>query len=377
MSSRKNSVYRHSDSFILPPKKRILREFQRRELQNHHDDSSVIPAAKKKRIHNHHDSFPELKKKVEKMGGYDLKMVIEKKLFQRDLNPITNGRFSIPEKEIHKESKNFLKPHEIKWLERSTIDKKREGIMGLNLRRRELQNHHDDSSVIPAAKKKRIHNHHDPFPELKKKVEKMGGYDLKMVIEKKLFQRDLDPITNGRFSIPEKQIHKEAKNFLKPHEIKWLERSTTDKKREGMNVLVLDPKLREFNLVLKKWSSMTYGYTYNLTHHWNDIVDCNDFKLYDTVQLWSFRRFNNKLGFALVTGLMIPRPSPRLHSLLKGMATTCPSLRHALASLVRSTLCFDGFSFAPCLMFIFNLELKIDPMEHCYTKMPDFFLLGI
>ncbi|KAK4263202.1 hypothetical protein QN277_028650 [Acacia crassicarpa] len=70
-------------------------------------------------------------------------------------------------------------------------------------------------------------------------------------------------------------------------------------KFKGIPVLVLDPNLKEFNLVLKRWE-MSNSITYNLTHRWYDVVKCNNFQVGDVVQLWSFRRLSDQLGFAIV-----------------------------------------------------------------------------
>ncbi|XP_028801777.1 B3 domain-containing protein At2g32645-like [Neltuma alba] len=135
--------------------------------------------------------------------------------------------------------------------------------------------------------------------KLKKRIDDNGGYNIRMIIEKKLYKSDLCK-TNDRFSFPKNKILMEAEDFLKPQESELLmAKDAETKKLQGIPVLVLDPNLEEFDLVLKRWS-MTGCFTYNLTHHWYDIVKCNNFQVGDVVQLWSFRRFDDQLGFALV-----------------------------------------------------------------------------
>ncbi|KAI9125300.1 hypothetical protein K1719_003916 [Acacia pycnantha] len=106
--------------------------------------------------------------------------------------------------------------------------------------------------------------------------------------------------TNDRLSIPKKKVLLKAEDFLKPEELDLLmTKDAKTYKLKGIPVLVLDPNLKEFNLVLKRWK-MTNSITYNLTHRWYDVVKCNNFQVGDVVQLWSFRRLGDQLGFAIV-----------------------------------------------------------------------------
>ncbi|KAI9087316.1 hypothetical protein K1719_030786 [Acacia pycnantha] len=138
------------------------------------------------------------------------------------------------------------------------------------------------------------------LPEMtKKKIDEVGGRNIIKIIEKKVYESDLCK-TNDRLSIPEKKILLKAEDFLKPEELDLLmTKDAKTKKFEGIPVLVLDPNLKEFNLVLKRWK-MTNSITYNLTHRWYDVVKCNNFQVGDVVQLWSFRRLGDQLGFAVV-----------------------------------------------------------------------------
>ncbi|KAJ7960818.1 B3 domain-containing protein family [Quillaja saponaria] len=132
--------------------------------------------------------------------------------------------------------------------------------------------------------------------EVRNKIQELGGSELKLVIQKILFSSDLNP-NNGRFSIPENQIRED---FLTEGERVILDKRQGEKVC-GMEVLVLDPRLEEFNLKLKKWN-MDKIDVFNLTHKWNEILNENKDRLclHDLVQLWSFRRSSNQLCFALV-----------------------------------------------------------------------------
>ncbi|KAK4263205.1 hypothetical protein QN277_028652 [Acacia crassicarpa] len=138
------------------------------------------------------------------------------------------------------------------------------------------------------------------LPEMtKKKIDEIGGRNIIKILEKKVYQSDLCK-TNDRLSIPEKMILLKAEDFIKPEEINLLmTKDPKTNKLNGIPVLVLDPNLKEFNLVLKRWQ-MTTSITYNLTHRWYDVVKCNNFQVGDVLQLWSFRRLDDQLGFALV-----------------------------------------------------------------------------
>ncbi|KAI9125433.1 hypothetical protein K1719_004049 [Acacia pycnantha] len=133
----------------------------------------------------------------------------------------------------------------------------------------------------------------------KKKIDEVGCRNIIKIIEKKVYESDLCKVRD-RLSIPEKKILLKAEDFLKPEELDLvMTKHAKTKKFEGIPVLVLDPNLKEFNLVLKRWK-MAASITYNLTHRWYDVVKCNNFQVGDVVQLWSFRRLGDQLGFAIV-----------------------------------------------------------------------------
>ncbi|KAJ7950580.1 Protein FAR1-RELATED SEQUENCE 5 [Quillaja saponaria] len=77
--------------------------------------------------------------------------------------------------------------------------------------------------------------------EFKKKIEELGGSEIKLVIQKELFGTDLNP-NNGRFSIPQTQILAE---FLTESEMAFLDQRQRNNQGRlcGLDVLVLDPSL--------------------------------------------------------------------------------------------------------------------------------------
>lgn len=124
-----------------------------------------------------------------------------------------------------------------------------------------------------------------PFKE---NIKELNGCEVKLVMQKKLYESDLNPNQNHAcFSI------KIANNFLTQKEESFLEEN---KMLAGMHVIVLDPSLRDCNMCFMKGSRSCF---YNLTNGWNQIVLQNDLKLHDILQLWSFR-VSSYLWFALV-----------------------------------------------------------------------------
>ncbi|KAF7815843.1 B3 domain-containing protein [Senna tora] len=141
--------------------------------------------------------------------------------------------------------------------------------------------------------------------EMKRKIQdEMGGFEIKLLLEKQLFPTDLCSKHN-RFSIP---INKISKEFLREEEKKVLEtRSGDGNKLGGIRVKIVDPCLREYDSLLEKWAITSP--IYNLTHQWISVVQDNQFQCDDAVQLWSFRVPHDELCFALVVPLRSSDPS--------------------------------------------------------------------
>ncbi|RAL52611.1 hypothetical protein DM860_007379 [Cuscuta australis] len=119
-------------------------------------------------------------------------------------------------------------------------------------------------------------------PEFKHKVREMKGKaeEAVLVIQKKLFQSDIEPY-KGRFSIPSKQV---ANNFLTPKE-----KQTLHSGAKIENVLFIEPNCTSVcHITLKKWD-MSANCIYNLITNWNAVRDRNRLVEGDLVQLWAFR----------------------------------------------------------------------------------------
>lgn len=130
---------------------------------------------------------------------------------------------------------------------------------------------------------------HDLPEKLKKKIETLGGIKVELVIEKKLFKSDTIQGEN-RLSMPLKQIRS---NFLEDDEVKRLE------KDETLTVSLIDTKLQERDICLRRWNMKTSKW-YVLKTQWIKIVRDNKLKTDDVIQVWSFRDENNNLHLALV-----------------------------------------------------------------------------
>ncbi|KAJ7963784.1 B3 domain-containing protein family [Quillaja saponaria] len=135
--------------------------------------------------------------------------------------------------------------------------------------------------------------------EFRNRIQELDGCEVQFLIQKKLFKSDLTK-TNDRFSIPINQIGRE---FLTDHEKIELDRRVGARgdykgRLPGINVLVLDPYLRKYQLKLKKWD-MKKSSVYNLTHKWYELTWEANLNVDDELQLWSFR-IDGQLCFALV-----------------------------------------------------------------------------
>jgi hypothetical protein len=152
-------------------------------------------------------------------------------------------------------------------------------------------------------KKRKINNDQiqEERPELplafKEKIEELKGSDVMLVIQKELTKTDMKK-NNGRLSIPVKQVINEK--FLEPNEKSFLHyRKEGRKRRIGISVSVLDPSLELWErMSIKKWR-MVNSDTYNITDDWYKLVEKNNLKEGQKVQVWSFRR-HRQLCFALV-----------------------------------------------------------------------------
>ncbi|GJY87029.1 ribonuclease H-like domain-containing protein [Tanacetum coccineum] len=131
---------------------------------------------------------------------------------------------------------------------------------------------------------------------LKGFIDKIMGSDMKLVIQKMLFESDLKRSQN-RLNMSFKQV--ETHDFLTDEEIRFLDRKSDDAEIE---VQLVGPNLQMFNkpMCLKIWN-MTNTKNYVLKTNWCDFVEANKKVLKEkaTIQVWSFRK-DEQLCFAVV-----------------------------------------------------------------------------
>ncbi|KAJ1384603.1 hypothetical protein SESBI_42375, partial [Sesbania bispinosa] len=114
-----------------------------------------------------------------------------------------------------------------------------------------------------------------PAPDLPdqfmNRIRELDGSDVKYVMYKKLSNTDVN-INNNRLSMPSKQIRCD----LFTEREKAILRSTNEDNRPvGLEVVVLDPSLREFDITLKKWDMQSTS-VYNLVKNWKLILSHNN-----------------------------------------------------------------------------------------------------
>ncbi|GKA65523.1 B3 domain-containing protein, DNA-binding pseudobarrel domain protein [Tanacetum coccineum] len=123
--------------------------------------------------------------------------------------------------------------------------------------------------------------------------DEINGLDMKLVIQKSLYQSDLVRAQN-RLNMPFNQV--ETHDFLTPEEKRILGNDSEIK------VQILGPNLQMYKkpMWLKIWSMMRTK-NYVLKTNWYDFVQANKSVLKEktTIQIWSFRK-DGKLCFAVV-----------------------------------------------------------------------------
>ncbi|GLT31712.1 hypothetical protein SLA2020_064290 [Shorea laevis] len=130
-------------------------------------------------------------------------------------------------------------------------------------------------------------------------IEGYDGRDPELVMQKRLLHSDLDPNQN-RLLIPWRRYNN--LNFLTHDELRRMEKfreSHYKDPEDDLRVLLVEPCLEETQLSLRKWCSFGNHVEYFLTKGWWSVVERNELKVGDAVQLWNFGRFN-QLCFALV-----------------------------------------------------------------------------
>ncbi|KAL8531069.1 hypothetical protein ACS0TY_007904 [Phlomoides rotata] len=146
----------------------------------------------------------------------------------------------------------------------------------LNPRNNNIQ----DDSVSGAQKRSET--------EMKKRILDSG--DGVLVIEKNLFQSDVDP-NKCRLSLPHGQVSEQFLNMLLQSEVACL-----DSTSEGIPVTLIGIRGEERAMTLRNWKSNNM---YALVGGWKDLCRDNGLKVGQFVQLWCFRS-NSQLCFALL-----------------------------------------------------------------------------
>nr|KJB47876.1 hypothetical protein B456_008G045700 [Gossypium raimondii] len=126
----------------------------------------------------------------------------------------------------------------------------------------------------------------------KEMIKCMDGSEEKLIIQKALYKTDLSK-HHGRLSIPMNRVEVE---FLTDEELK-------QSSKEGIEALVIEPCLKTRDMSLRIWDmpkpTGRFSSLYVLVTGWKSVVESNDLKVGDVIQVWSFR-VNSKLCFALV-----------------------------------------------------------------------------
>ncbi|GLT71804.1 hypothetical protein SLA2020_437970 [Shorea laevis] len=119
--------------------------------------------------------------------------------------------------------------------------------------------------------------------EFKNRIEAMGGTQVEMVIQKALYQTDLQK-NNSRLSMPFSQINK---NFLREAEREHLAQQNI------MTVQFMEPSRKVNEMILRQWDmpkkSGKTSSIYVLRTKWNHAFRQNGLVAEDVVQVWSFR----------------------------------------------------------------------------------------
>ncbi|KAI4305184.1 hypothetical protein L6164_028567 [Bauhinia variegata] len=125
--------------------------------------------------------------------------------------------------------------------------------------------------------------------EFKNMIRELEGCDVKFLMQKQLYDTDIS-MNNNRLSMPHSQIHCE---FLNANEKAILNERERDRRLPcGIEVVVLDPCLRLFNLSLKRWGMGSVS-IYNLVKNWKRVVKENHLQSGDYMEIWSFRVHGN------------------------------------------------------------------------------------
>ncbi|XP_038905532.1 putative B3 domain-containing protein At3g24850 [Benincasa hispida] len=136
-------------------------------------------------------------------------------------------------------------------------------------------------------KKKAKQSKYPSIPEmpaaLRDRIVEMGGYEIRLVIQKQLEDTDLNK-NHGRLSMPIKKL---LFDFTTEEERKLLS-EVENQNKKGINTVIIDD-VEERMICLKKWK-IGSGDVYCLTTQWNSLVEETGLKSGQHIQIWSFRK---------------------------------------------------------------------------------------
>ncbi|KAJ1385031.1 hypothetical protein SESBI_42023 [Sesbania bispinosa] len=125
------------------------------------------------------------------------------------------------------------------------------------------------------------------------RIRELDGSDVRYVMYKKLSNTDVN-VNNNRLSMTSKQIRCD---LFTEREKAILCSTDEDNRPVGLEVVVLDPSLREFDITLKKWDMQSTS-VYNLVKNWKLILSQNNLQVDHEFHIWYFR-VSNKVYFIL------------------------------------------------------------------------------
>ncbi|KAK4729186.1 hypothetical protein R3W88_022174 [Solanum pinnatisectum] len=129
--------------------------------------------------------------------------------------------------------------------------------------------------------------------ELKKKIQELGVSisEVSLVIEKPLYSTDLSD-KHMRLSIPVKQVVN-PDEFLNAQEKEILDTRDSCNRMSKIKFNLIEPSLEVCNIHLAKWS-MNSSSSYVLLNDWMSVHQRNGLKVNMMVQLWFFRKDENR-----------------------------------------------------------------------------------
>ncbi|KAK7245548.1 hypothetical protein RIF29_40395 [Crotalaria pallida] len=128
--------------------------------------------------------------------------------------------------------------------------------------------------------------------EFMDRINEMGGTEITLVFSKVLYTTDLT-----------KQANRLLMSFRKIKNAAFLREGELQEIKAKMEVPLIQPSLELTNITLTLWdmakSNGTTNYYYALITNWKKVVDANELKENDKVEVWSFR-VQEELHLALV-----------------------------------------------------------------------------